>query len=172
MINGYDNLYKSVTGPVARPRAIGGFQFETQYEVQGKAPKLSNAPVQNLIQISEQNTGSGPVSYGNAVIVATTLTPDNLYSQSKTFGHPYLAIYQGTSAVGSMQIYPYQGAGANIRDFEVRSGFDAGPNNSTDWDGINSVFVVTIEKLSAGTVDIFVTSQWAYIQQNSGTSAS
>ena len=170
MINGYDSLYRAITGPVARSKAVGGFKFETQYEVQGKSPKLSNSAVKNLIQVSDRVTGAGVLSYGTAIIVNTNITPDNLYSESKTLGLDYLAIYQGTSAVGSMQIYPYQGAGATVRDYDVKSGYDGGPNNTTDWNGINTVHTVSIEKLSAGSVDIFVTSQWSYIMENAGTS--
>lgn len=147
---GYDPFYRSTTGPVARAKPVNGFSFELQNEVQGRSTKLSNSAVRNLIQISESSSGAGEVSYGNAVIITTTITPDNLYSDSKTFGHPYMAIYQGTSAVSSMQIYPYQGAGANVRDFEIRSGFDLGSNNATDWNGINSVFTVTIRSSPQG----------------------
>lgn len=171
MINGYNHLYKAVTGPISRPRPIGGFVFEQQYEVQGRSPKLSNSAVRNLVQISPRASGGATLEYNASLTFTAALTPENLYSQSKIHGDPYWSIYQGTSAVGSMQIYPNQGAGITDREYEVRSGFDLGTNNDTDWDGINAVNVVNIEKLSAGSVSVFASVQWNYIIDNAGTVA-
>lgn len=169
IIKGYNHLYKAVDGPVARAKQMGGLAFENQYEVQNRAPKLSNSAVRNLIQISPKATGTAMLEYDAALTFVAVLSPSNLYSESKVHADPYWAIYTGTADVAANQIFPHPGSSAADREYEIRSGFDLGTNNNTDWNGINGVHCVTIEKLSAGSVALYASVQWNYIIDNAGT---
>lgn len=163
---GYNKYLQKINGiSIKEEFFVPGIDFDKQYEVQTKKIRASRVDIQEFIQNSEIATASGTFGNGQAVTVSTTLTPQVPFQNDPNFAIPYVAMYEGTAAVGSMQIYPRQGAGISVGDYNIYSGFDI-----SSFNGTNSVWRAHVENVAAGDVDIYFQSQWKYIYYNAGTS--
>lgn len=152
--------------PMARPQPTLGVDFDTSYEIQARKMRVSQTYINNFIQNSGTATASGSFGNGQALNINTGLTPNVPFQNFPNFADPYIALYQGTSAVGSMQIYPFMGSGVVTSNYKVWSGF-----NYTSFDGVGSFYTVHVENVAAGAVSIFFISQWKYIFYNTGNNA-
>jgi len=114
-----------------------------------------------FVDLSGGATSGGTVAAGSYAIVTTTITP-NFTPQTleyRNFGIPYIAVYEGTATVGSMQIYPFYGNGPVKNQFNIHSGFDL---NAPGYTGTNSVFRISIYNTSGTTANLWVETQWKF----------
>lgn len=142
------------------PPIVRGVDFDGQYQVQTK-----NIRVSQLVGTSEVATATGGMDNNTSLTISATLNPNKSNNQPN-FALPFLAAYIGTSAVGSMQLYPRYGAGIANAKYQVHSGFDY-----QSWNGTNMVFRVTVENNSGGSQNIFVTGRWKVLGYGYGTSS-
>lgn len=125
--------------------------------------RTSRIQSESLVGVSEVATASGTVGSSNRAILTTTLSPSTSLPNTRNMAVPFITIYEGTSAVGSMQLYPGQGAGISAGKFPTDSGYDYAAYNGT-----NSVFRVSIFNSTGTTANIYAITQWKFIQNNFG----
>lgn len=154
----------------AKQQFVSGVEFEAHYEVQARRVKTSTAQIDQLVLFSGTATGSGQIASGTHVIVTTTISPRAVFKDQNISGIPMMAIYEGTAAVGSMQLYPGIGAGIAADKFRIASGYDysAWLANGTP---ATLPYAVSIYNTAGTTVDIYIISQWKYSSNNAGTAA-
>lgn len=114
-----------------------------------------------FIGISNISTAAGTVGANQYAFVNTTIDPINAPNSDQylNFGVPFIAIYEGVSAVGSMIIYPSVGNGISTGKFQCHSGFNYA---SGLWTGVNSVWTVTVQNTAGSTANLYVETQWKY----------
>ncbi len=142
--------------------ALSGMTFDAQNEVQKSRQRYSG-----LVGTTSISAASGNVGTGNISVYTTWITPK--IRANTNLAIPFVAIYEGTSAVGSMQIYPNIGAGIAAGKFQFTSGFDLlnWETNGTYPGQTN--FVVQIYNVGGGTTaNIYAQSQWKFTANNSG----
>lgn len=151
---------------VTNQKMVQGIDFDIGYEVQTNRVRSSRAAFADFINNSGSATVSGSfTATGQTIVVTTTLAANSPYINSQLLAAPQLNVYQGTSIVGSLQMYPGRGAGITIGDYEFNSGYDQQTTNGT-----NIVYRVLLENVNkTGTTQIFAVSQWRYIIENAGT---
>lgn len=128
--------------------------------------KTSSLSIRDLVQISNAGSAIGTLGSGESVSATTTLTPDNTFSDAKVIGIPYAAIYVGTSAIGSNQLYPNYGSGIDVTQWDLHSGFDYNDFNAT-----TEKFTINVANISAGAQSIFFVGNWKYIVERGGTAS-
>lgn len=160
-----DKYFRPLNSPITNNKGrMTGIEFDRTFEVQATRIKASQSATRNLVQISELGEATGSFDTGQAVELATTLAPANTFSQSRMLATPYVDVYEGTAAVGSMQIYPSMGAGIANGDYEVMSGYDL-----ADFDEYIENFKITVENVAAGAVSIYFRTRWRYVSERSGS---
>ena len=143
---------------------IIGVNWDKLYTAVPRRETLSSLSVKNLIQISDTASASGTFGNGQSLTITTNLTPNNLFSDARMLATPYVAVYEGTAAVGSMQIYPRYGAGITVGDYTTQSGYDY-----DDFDEFTEDFKVGITNVAAGNVSVYAVTRWRYISERGGT---
>lgn len=160
-----DKFLRPEGSPISRNKGrMTGIEFDRTFEVQATRIKASQASTRNLVQISELGDATGSFDTGQAVALTTTLSPANTFSQARMLATPYVDVYEGTAAVGSMQLYPVMGAGIANGDYEVMSGYDL-----ADFDEYVENYKISVENVAAGAVSIYFRTRWRYISERSGT---
>lgn len=145
---------------------VPNLNFAAQYEVDTRVTRTSISQTKNLIRSTSIGDASGgPFTDGQSLRATFILNPDNIFSTSRNIAQPEVAVYQGTAAVGSLQIFPSAGAAITPTDYSFWAGFDL--EQSSEF---NSHYVVVINNIAAGTQNIYVEARHKYIQDNSGTS--
>ena len=119
--------------------------------------------------IRNTSTATGTASFGTGtwLTIDISLVPRAPDYSRKQFGFPYVSIYEGTSAVGSMEIFPAQGNGITFGDYRTKSGFDL-----NQYDGTISSYTVSLENVAAGNVNIYIEAAHAYLAYNTRLSSS
>lgn len=150
----------AVNSPLNRKPQVLGADFDTQYEVQNKNVNITKFVNDSFIGVSNYSTGVGTVGAGTRVFVTATMAPVRKDPQSNylAFGVPFLAIYEGTSVIGSNQIYPRQGGSVASGKYIIQSGFDF--LNDVWNNGTNMYFAVTVHNTAGSAVPIFIEAQW------------
>ena len=93
------------------------------------------------------------------------MTPDPPHQFDVNFADPYIAIYQGTAALGGNQIYPTTGGSITPGAYTVQGGLDfhgfgtADPQTLSIWKG-------TITDNSAGNQTILFATVWKWCLYN------
>lgn len=148
----------------ARQEYVPAIQFESNYEVQGQKINASRVNIRNFVQ--NIATSSGTFAITNNTIVSLSTTARNAVPKlnDPSFALPHVALYLGTAAVGTNQIYPVVGAGIAAGSYNVWSGFDA-----HTFDGTLTTFGVSLTNQSGATGTVFYKIAWKYLQYNSGT---
>jgi hypothetical protein len=160
-----DAFLRPTNAPITNVRQTIGFQFETSNEVQAKKIKLSNANVENFIGFVPGTVTSGTFGSAATVTYTTTAGFNSPYTYKMLIGIPAIAIYQGSSPIGSMQIYPDLGNGITGSQWNIVSGFNA--DTYRDYDGYNWQYLVRATYTGSGTVNITAVSNWKYLNTNS-----
>lgn len=165
----YDQYFNNPASPLNNPTKQPGIRFDAQYELQ-----TSKARISNLVQISGSATGQFTCGTGAAltfnVNIARSRNPSQVnLNSTRNMGIANIAVYEGTSDHGSVQIYPSLGTSIAYNKFNAWGGPDW-----QRWSGSTStsVFSVTIVNMNAGTTaNIFVVGQYQFVQNNAGTSS-
>lgn len=162
---GLDPYLRSLNSPSNRITRIPPLQFDSLYEVQTKNVSVSSLNSANLVQLSNGVTASGSVAAGTHVHLNTTLSPNLsvLGTAYKNFANPFVAIYEGTAAVGSMQIFPGFGGGISADKFRFASGFDYAALGN----GTASTYRVRIHNTTGTTAQIFAETKWKILEYSS-----
>ena len=166
-----DQFFNSVSSPLNAPDKMPGLTFEHQFEVQTNKIKLSQ-----FIGTSTIASATGTVGTAGYVFAQTNLVPtlkNGLKpTQFMNMAQPYVAVYEGTTNVGSMQIFPYVGNGITPNKFICQAGFDwQFWNGTTNSNPAQSYYTVTIYNNTGGTTaNIYFVSQWKYLSNNAGKS--
>jgi hypothetical protein len=156
--------------PVANRPYTPATTFENEYEVQSRRLHTTSLVAAQLVvntgTVAIGTFGITTASYGS---LTTDLTPLQVYKAQNNMGIPLTAIYEGTAAVGSMQVYPTVGAGITAGKFPIMSGFDY-----ARWVALGTPaltpFVVTIQNTTGTTALFYAQTFWKYVQNNAGTS--
>lgn len=163
---GYSSNLQKLNAPITnRTPYVNGFTFDMGYEVQAKRVKASEVANDRLVQLSSVATADGTIPANDSVVVTTTLTPGVRYFGQNNLSVPYLAIYEGLASDGTAQLYPGHGTGIAEDRYRCNSGF-----SYQDFDGANSVFIVTVYNNNGTPAPIHIVTQHKYIQNNAGQS--
>lgn len=128
---GLDARGRSLTSPSNRfPPPVRGMDFDSGYQIQTKTLRVSQ-----VVSRTGLLSAVGTINTASNVTVTATLEP-NEQDRQPNFAIPYIAVFQATSAVGSLQIYPRYGNGILATQYQIHSGFDW-----MQWNGTNSVFL-------------------------------
>lgn len=158
---------QDLNSPAAnRTRRVPGVAFDAQYEVQTKNVIGSRLQVKDFIKISNTADAVGTITDGDDILVSLSLTPDNPNYNSKILPVPEMAVYQGLSAVGTLQIWPRAGSGITYGDYSFYSGFDY--SAATDY---NAPFRLVVENNSGGDKPIYIIGRLRYVMENDGQSS-
>lgn len=155
---GYDRYLRRLTA--FKSDVVTAVDFDSQYEVKTKSSRMSAMLNDNFVVFSNIGTASGSVGAGTRVFATTTLHPGPnvpLADSYRNFGLPLTALYEGTSAVGSMQIFPNQGNGIASDKFRMFAGFDYALST-----GSTVVYKIMIHNTAGTTADLYFLSQWKY----------
>lgn len=165
---GLNSSLRQLNGPGVAGSVMTGMQFDSSYEVQTKRIKTSQSAITNFWNISEVGTiiGVGPYNNGDWVTLTSLLTPQTPYQQKRTFGTPYISVYEGTVFAPASKIYPQQGSNIGNGDYDVKAGFDL-----SDLDNVNSVFQVNVANLAAGPVSLCFQVLWKYNVDSAGSAS-
>lgn len=155
----------------ARQQYTPGIQFDALYEVQARRVRASQVVNNQLVQFSGGATGSGTIAASGTTTVTTDLSPTSIYVNQYIQGNPMVAIYEGTAAVGSMQIYPAVGAGISAGKFVCQSGYDYRRWNTTLGTAAVDTFTVTVRSTAGTTANLYVETRWRYVQNNAALAA-
>lgn len=137
-------------------------EFGASHDVQ-----VRNLQASNLVKTSPAGTAQGSgFNTGVSFKITTTLTSKNSTPFTRIMGIPYVAVYVGTAAVGSQQIYPSYGNGILNSQYVVSSGFDY-----SAWTGSNAIFRVNVENNSGSTIAVFAVAQWQILNNGGAGSA-
>lgn len=164
----YDEYFNNPASPINNPTKEPGIRFDAQFE-----PQMSKARISNLIQISGSATGQFTCGTGSAltfnVNIARSRNPSQVnLNSTRNMGVANIAVYEGTTDHGSMQIYPSLGTAHAYNKYIAWGGADW-----QRWSGSTStsIYSVTIVNNNAGTTaNIFVVGQYQFVQNNSGSS--
>lgn len=156
-----------INSPVTEVRRPNPMNFDVQQEVQGRLARLSNINVKNFIfQSGTADATFGLDNNGSAVIKFSSRNAPPHQSEPM-WAQYYAAIFQGTTSVGSLQVYPGHGAGIDPTDYHIYSGFDY-VNYAA---GTTSNWMVSITNQSGGSLTFYVISRVKYIQYNAAISS-
>jgi hypothetical protein len=109
-----------------------------------------------LSSVSAAVTGS-MLEQDNSITLTTTLAPVNAPHEYKNLALPFITAYQGTAAVGTLEIWPNTGDGSLVGDYRFHGGLSYAAYNGT-----NSVFQLTVERVAAGSAHLYFLTQWKY----------
>jgi hypothetical protein len=157
---------QSPDSPVYRQQKnfVNGVQFESQYEVQTRRVQASQIYIRNFVQLSSSASATGTIGNGTTLTLTSTLSPQTPHQFDPNFAVPFVALYQGTVAIGSAQLYPKIGSGITPGAYTIQGGLDY-----HTYDGTNSVWGGAITDNSAGNQTILFVTQWKWIWYNNGT---
>ncbi len=131
----------------------------------------------NLIGTTDLFAVSGTVANNKNAFAQTIITPQQFtrfnFSENMNMGAPFVAIYEGTAPIRSMQIFPVVGTAITANKFICQAGFDWQTSFGTTAPIISSksVYTVTVFNNNAGTTaNLYFVSQWKYTANNGGTS--
>lgn len=153
-----------LNAPITRPSPVAGYNFDMQNEVQGRFIRASLVNIKRFIDLTGTSSAVGTFGSGASLFLSTTLSPDPPHQFDLNFGVPYIAVYQGTAAVGSLQIYPTLGNGIPSGRYHAYGDFDW--NN---WQQFNSVWSGVLENVTGGDQSILFVTQWKFITYNNTT---
>lgn len=159
----FNKYMMPLNAPITRTSPLPGYNFEIQNEMQGRFMRASLVNIKNFIGNSNSSDITFTVAPNTIQSITTTDSWIPPHQFDKNFTLPYIALYIGTAAVGTNQIYPQIGAGIATGDFNVWSGF-----NYNGWDGIESRWTTSITNLTAGTKTFYLISQSKLVVYNSG----
>lgn len=136
---------------------VGGFNFDTTYEVQAKTIRAGRLNITQFVGQSGAAAATGAFTTGQRLNLQTSLTPNPPFASKPNLAIPSIAVYQGTVIDSDFQIYPYPGGSIGVGLYNVSGGLDW---NATD--NIDSVWSGYVENVSAGSVSITFVSSWKY----------
>lgn len=137
---------------------VGGFNFDTTYEVQAKTVRAGRLNITQFVGQSGAAAATGAFTTGQRLNLQTSLTPNPPFADKPNFAVPAIAIYQGTAINGDFQIFPTAGGSIGVGKYIVTGGLDWHSTNNIDsvWSGV-------IENVSAGSVSVTFVSSWKFI---------
>lgn len=144
------------------------WQIGTHETVQQNSLRTSQVNIKRFVQLSGTASGTVGIGNGTTAFLATSLTPLSPRLYDINFAVPYIALYQGTVAVGSMQIYPTVGSGITPGAYTVQGELDyhgfgtSNPQTLSIWKGI-------VTDNNAGNQTILFATIWKILNYNSGT---
>jgi len=162
-----DKYLRPADSPISQNKgATSGIKFDMQNEIQGRFANLSNINIKNFVfQASAGNASFSLVNNGSAVI--TSRASNNPPHQSESmFGQIYTAIYEGTAAVGSLQIFPGYGSGVNPLSYRIWGGRDWQKYNENTTLGDTENYVISLVNVAGSTQSFYFANQVKYIQYN------
>lgn len=153
------------TSPIfSQPSFVPGMDFAMQYQVQARFLRATQTNLKNFIQLSGSASVTGTFGNGALLYLQTTLTPVPPHQNDQNFALPYVALYQGTTATGTGQIYPQLGAGIGTDIYRIYGGLDF-----QNFNGTNSVWSGVIHNVAGGNVTILFATRWRYVYYNQGS---
>ena len=163
-----DNNLMPIGSPITEKKGVAPWKMGVDQRLQQNRIITSQVNIKDFIQVSGTASATGAIGNGTTLFLQTALTPEPPHQTDVNFADPYIALYQGTAAVGSLQIYPTLGAGITPGDYTVQGGLDyhgfgtAIPQALSIWKGV-------ITDNSAGNQTILFASVWKWSLYNSGT---
>ena len=169
-IPGYDMYGRKLTSHPAMTAGtkqfVNALQFQSGYTVQSKVMSMSALINPTFAAISLPATATGAILGTNRVFVNAILAPNFKPTSAdyRNFAIPYMTMYEGTSAVGSMIIYPTEGDGIAVGRWQITGGLNSAYGSYT---GTNSTASYTVFNGGIGT-NIYVDVIWKFTVHDSG----
>ncbi len=162
---GLNRYMMPLNSPITAPSALPGIMFDMQNEIQGRLARLSNINVKNFIFQTTAGSTSFSLNNGQStgILVSTANNPP--HQREPMWAQQYITIYQGTAAVGSLEIFPFLGASINGANYNVGGGFDYDAYSR----GTTANFGIKFTNNSGSTETYSLYSQTKYIQYNAST---
>ena len=157
-----------LNSPIAERKGVPPWKLGADQRLQQNRIITSQINIKDFIQISGTASATGTIENGTTLFLNTSLIPQPPHQTDVNFADAYIAIYQGTASIGSLQIYPTTGAGITPGAYTVQGGLDyhglatASPQALSIWKGI-------ITDNSAGNQTILFATVWKWALYNSGT---
>lgn len=138
---------------------VSGLEFESQYEIQTNRMKSSRINLDGIVKLSGGASGTADFSAGPALNLSTSITFSSPKVEKKTFGHPLVAIYQGTTLTAANQIYPIRGTSVTLGRYEVQGMYDLHA-----YDGTSDIWrALLIDTNGTSTQVITFDADWLYV---------
>lgn len=154
-----DLNFNQIEPLLADQKRVPGARFESIYEVQNKILKGSRVNLDGIVKLTAPNSGTADFSLGSALNLASTISFDSPQQNKKTFGHPFVSIYQGSAPLGSNQIYPNRGGSVTIGRYTVQADHNYHNYNGTfdNWQAL------LVDTTGTNTQVIAFYAQWIFI---------
>ncbi len=170
--SGYDQYFNRPNPLGTQPQAVSGMVFDSTTEVQTK-----RIPASASIGTSGLDSVSFTLGTKAGENIIATINPKNY--KNMTMAIPMVALYEGTSADKTNQIWPLSSHASQNNNFKIIAGYDY-----QEWSAptqippgtipiyTNTVFSMSILNENAGTTaNIFGLFQWKYMTARGGTTS-
>jgi hypothetical protein len=150
-----------INSPIAtRPNT---FYLDQLKEIESKSIQLSQIKLVKFCALSNAAAAqtASMLEQNNGVTLTTSLTPVNPPTGYKSFGMPFIAAYEGTAAVGTLQIFPSYGDSSLEGDYYIQNGYDY-----ASYSGTNSVYKLYVRREAAGSAHLYFVTQWKFFDSN------
>ncbi len=145
------------------------WKYGVQQKIQAKRAKFSQINVKNPGTVSNIASATGTIGAGSTLFVIDTLTPQTPHGTEMNFAIPYLAVYEGTSAIPNKQIYPILGGSQSWGSYSFQNDLDWNTFATASPGSVISVNNLTIHNNMGAAGTFFYVSQYKYLNFNSGT---
>jgi hypothetical protein len=142
-----------------RQQFTPGIDFDSRYEVQSGILRSSSVALGSILNESGGTTAIGTFNIGSSFNLTSQLQFNPPYQGIPISGIPYVALYQGTAAIGSNQIWPAKGVGVTNGRYIATGWFDL-----ATWDGTIAVWRGQLIDTSGTSSQTFAFSvRWHYL---------
>lgn len=151
------------------PTPMVPWKYGNTQKIQVKQGKFSRINIKNPGTLSNIATQTGTIGAGSTLFVVDTLTPQPPHGTDMNFAIPYVAVYEGTSAIIANQLYPILGGSKSYGSYTISSDFDWGTFSTFVPGSVISAYTTMVHNNMGAAGTFFYVSQWKYINVNSGT---
>lgn len=153
-----------VTNPPI-PQGVVPWKQGVEQSIQTRKVKSSFGDIKTIQKQLTGSYASGTFADGGTLFLTSTLTPNPPHALEPMFAIPYPAIYLGTAASGSGQLYPVLGT-ANGTMFPINASLDF-----QSFNGTAPKWRATIINHSGAGATVGFNITWQYLWFNQGTVA-
>jgi len=156
---GLNNRLQANTSPIANYSRIPGYDFENQYEMKGRKLIASKLNVSSIVWNSQTGEATGDFTISSTLIVTSYLGNNNPKQNEPILGIPYLTIYEGTSDLGTNQIYPITSTAVGLTKYHCQFDHDLKRN-----DGVLSSYAgLVTNTVGTASTTIYARVRWMYL---------
>lgn len=168
-----DKYQQPINAPVSEdktpPQKYNAWQFGRTQKIAAKQAKFSKINVKNPGSISSLTTLTGTIGAGSTLQFSNTLTPLAPHANEMNYAIPYIAVYEGTAAIPTNQLFPKIGSGKSFGSYSFQGENDWNLLSQIAPGSVISAYSLVIHNNMGAAGTVFCVSQFKYLNFNSGS---